>query len=116
MTYEKLKTLHELAVKYLDRIGESQPHYRDGSVGKLHKCNVSTEINHQRYSSDTNYHRHLEFDIALSHVVQEHFTELAQEAVDYMKLQADQALVAEELTLRERLQMIEETKEKLLHV
>ena len=54
---------YALAVEYLDRIGESQPHYRDGSVGKLHKCNVSTEINHQRYSSETNYHRHLEFDI-----------------------------------------------------
>lgn len=113
MNYEKLETLHELAVKYLDRIGESEPHFRDGSVGKLHKCIVSTEISHQRYTGDQNYHRNIEFDEALSHVVQENFTELAQAALDYMKLQAEKALIAEELALRERLRLIEKTKEKL---
>ena len=44
------------------------------------------------------------------------FAELAQEAVDYMKLQADQALVAEELTLRERLHLLEEVKERINNV
>ena len=113
MTYEKLETLHELAVKYLDRIGESQPHFRDGSVGKLYNCEISTKISHQRSSGDQNYHTHAEFDAALSYVVRERFAELAQAALDYMKLQADKALITEELALRERLRLIEKTKEKL---
>ena len=33
---------HQVAVKYIDKIGAPQHHFRDGSVGRLIKCQVNT--------------------------------------------------------------------------
>ena len=47
------------------------------------------------------------FDWSLSEVIKEHFTELAQAALDLLKKKADEALVAEKKELQERLARIE---------
>ena len=105
---DNLYKLHQAAVKYIDKIGAPQLHFRDGSVGRLAKCEVKTEICHQARPSATNYWDDDKFDWALSEVIKEHFTELAQAALDLLKKKADEALVAEKKELQERLARIEE--------
>ena len=105
---DNLYRQHQAAVKYIDKIGALQHHFRDGSVGRLIKCEVNTEICHQARPSATNYWSDTEFDLALSEVIKEHFTELSQAALDLLKKKADEALVAEKRELQERLARIEE--------
>ena len=105
---DNLYQQHQAAVKYIDKIGAPQHHFRDGSVGRLIKCEVNTEICHQASPSAQNYWSDIEFDCALSEVIKEHFTELAQAALDLLKKKADEALVAEKRELQERLARIEE--------
>ena len=105
---DNLYQQHRAAVKYIDKIGAPQHHFRDGSVGRLIKCEVNTEICHQASPSAQNYWSDIEFDWALSEVIKEHFTELAQAALDLLKKKADEALVAEKKELQERLARIEE--------
>ena len=115
MTYEKLMQDLKSAKEYISKIGKAQPHFRDGSVGKLYGCKITTKINHQAYSGDTNYHTDNAFDEALAEIIKEQFFDLAGEALILMETRANNALVAEEQALRERLRMIEEVKEKVAH-
>ena len=110
---DNLYQQHQAAVKYIDKIGAPQHHFRDGSVGKLAKCEVKTEINHQVSPSATNYWNDAKFDWALSEVIKEYFTELAQAALDLLKKKADEALVAEKKELQERLARIEALKKEM---
>lgn len=109
---EQLYQIHQEAVKYIDKIGAPQLHFRDGSVGKLSKLKISTEINHQSFPSATNYWTNVDFDLALSKVLEQHFPELAQAALDLLRKQADESLIAEKVKLQERLAKIEELEQK----
>lgn len=104
---------HQDAQKYISKIGAPQLHYRNGSVGKLCKMQVFTEINHQASTGDTNYWKDALFDSALSEVIKKHFDELAVEALAYMKQKADEALIAEKKELQERLSKIEELEKQM---
>ena len=104
---DNLYKLHQAAVKYIDKIGSPEHHFRDGSVGKLTKCEVETEICHQASPGATDYWNDAKFDLALSEVIKEHFTELAQAALDLLKKKTNEALVAEKKELQERLARIE---------
>ena len=110
---DNLYQQHQAAVKYIYKIGAPQHHFRDGSVGKLTKCEVKTEICHQASPSSTNYWNDPKFDCALSEVIKEHFTELAQAALDLLKKKADEALVAEKKKLQERLSRIEALEKEM---
>ena len=105
---DNLYKMHQASVKYIDKIGAPQLHFRDGSVGRLIKCEVNTEIYHQASPSAQIYWNDAKFDWALSEVIKEHFTELAQAALDLLKKKADEALVAEKKELQDRLARIEE--------
>lgn len=89
------------------KIGAPQHHFRDGSVGKLTKCEVKTEICHQSHPSATNYWNDDKFDWALSEIIKGHFVELSQAALALLKKKADEALVAEKKELQDRLARIE---------
>ena len=104
---DNLYKLHQAAVKYIDKIGAPQLHFRDGFVGRLIKCEVNTEICHQASTSAQDYWSDAKFDWALSEVINEHFTELSQAALDLLKKKADEALVAEKKELQERLARVE---------
>ena len=110
---DNLYKLHQASVKYINKIGAPQHHFRDGSVGKLTKCEVNTEICHQASHSATNYWNDAKFDLALSEVIKEHFTELAQAALDLLKKKADEALVAEKKELQDRLARIEALEKEM---
>ena len=110
---DNLYKLHQAAVKYIDKIGSPEHHFRDGSVGKLAKCEVKTEICHQANPSATNYWNDAKFDLALSEVIKGHFAELAQAALDLLKKKADEALVAEKKELQERLARIEALEKEM---
>ena len=109
---EQLYQIHQEAVKYIDKIGAPQHHFRDGSVGKLSNLKISTEINHQRSPSATNYWTNADFDLVLSEVIKQHFSVLAQAALDLLKKKADESLIAEKVKLQERLAKIEELEQK----
>ena len=51
--------------------------------------------------------------VALSEIIKEHFTELAQSALDLLKKKADEALVAEKKELQERLARIEALEQQM---
>ena len=104
---DNLYQQHQAAVKYIDKIGAPQLHFRDGSVGRLTECEVKTEICHQLNPSALNYWSDAKFDWALSEVIKGRFTELSQSALDLLKKKADEALVAEKKELQERLARIE---------
>lgn len=110
---DNLYRVYQDAQKYISKIGAPQHHFRDGSVGKLCKLHLATEINHQANSGDTNYWKNSLFDWALSEIVQKHFNELAVEALAYMKQKADEALIAEKNELQERLSKIEELEKEI---
>ena len=110
---DNLYKLHQAAVKYINKIGAPEHHFRDGSVGRLIKCEVNTEICHQASTSAQNYWSDIKFDWALSEVIKEHFTELAQDALDLLKKKADEALVAEKKELQERLARIEALEQEM---
>ena len=110
---DNLYQQHQAAVKYIYKIGAPQHHFRDGSVGRLIKCEVNTEICHQSNPSAQNYWSDAKFDCALSEVIKEHFTELAQAALNLLKKKADEALVAEKKELQERLARIEALEKEM---
>ena len=109
---EQLYQIHREAVKYIDKIGATPHHFMDGSVGEISKLKVSTEINHQGSPSSTNYWSSTAFDDALSEVIKQHFSVLAQAALDLLKKKADESLIAEKVKLQERLAKIEELEQK----
>ena len=110
---DNLYRLHRDAQKYIAKIGAVQPHYHDGSVGTLNALSVQTKICHQRDVGATNYWTDQRFDWALSEVVKKHFSELAEEALEYMKQKADEALIAEKKELQERLARIEALEKEM---
>ena len=107
---DNLYQQHQAAVKYIDKIGAPQHHFRDGSVGRLTKCEVNTEICHQSNPSAQNYWSDAKFDWALSEVIKEHFAELSQAALNLLK---KKALVAEKKELQERLARIEALEKEM---
>lgn len=98
---------YDAALEYFNKIGAPQFHFRDESVGKLSALSVSTEICHQQSSGSQNYWTEKNFDWALSEVVRMRFTELANEALKYLKQKADAEMVAEKEALKNRLALIE---------
>ena len=110
---DNLYKIHQASVKYIDKIGAPQHHFQGGFVGELTKCEVNTEICHQSHPSATNYWNDAKFDWALSEVIKEHFTELAQAALDLLKKKADEALVAEKKELQDRLARIEALEQEM---
>ena len=113
MKYEELLKNYEDAKKYLEQIGVDQPHFRDGSKGKLSSLEIKTEINHQRYSGSTNYHRNQHFDEYLVKIVKEKFTELSELALERMYRGMLESLVAEHDSLMEKLTKVQEAKKEL---
>ena len=105
---EALYKQHEYAVKYIQKIGAPQHHFRDGSVGRLSSLSVTTEICHQRNSGDTNYWNDSTFDAALTLAVKQNFQMLAEQALVLMKNDADNSLLEEKEVLKARLKKIEE--------
>lgn len=105
---EALYKQHENAVKYIQKIGAPQYHFRDGSVGRLSSLSVTTEICHQQNSGDTNYWKDQTFDAALSLAVKANFNALAKQALNIMKIAADNSLLEEKEVLKARLKKIEE--------
>ena len=110
---DNLYQQHQAAVKYIYKTGAPQHHFRDGSVGRLIKCEVNTEICHQASHSAQNYWSDAKFDWALSEVIKEHFAELSQSALNLLKKKADEALVAEKKELQERLTRIEALEKEM---
>ena len=110
---DNLYQQHQAPVKYIYKIGAPQHRFRDGSVGKLTKCEVETEICHQSNPSAQNYWSDAKFDCALSEVIKEHFAELSQAALDLLKKKADEALVAEKKELQDRLARIEALEKEM---
>mgnify|MGYP006171373849 CR=1 FL=1 len=94
----------------ISKIGEPQPHFRDGSVGKLHEIQVKATIHHQAYSGATNYHTHQKFDEYLARVVKAQFTTLANAAIELMQMDYEESMKKEEVFIRERLAQIESLK------
>ena len=113
MKYEELLKNYEDAKKYLAQIGADQPHFRDGSKGKLSYLEIETEIDHKRYSGSTNYHKNKHFDEYLVKIVKEKFTELSELALERMYKDMLESLVAEHDSLMEKLTKIQEAKKKL---
>ena len=105
---EALYKQHENAVKYIQKIGAPQHHFRDGSVGRLNSLSVTTEICHQQNSGDTNYWKDSTFDAALTLAVKQNFQMLAEQALVLMKNDADNTLLEEKEALKARLKKIEE--------
>ena len=105
---EALYKQHENAVKYIQKIGAPQHHFRDGSVGRLSSLSVTTEICHQQNSGSTNYWQDSTFDAALSLAVNQNFQMLAEQALVIMKNDADNSLLEEKEVLKARLKKIEE--------
>lgn len=92
------------------KIGAPERHFTPTSFGGLTGVTVKTTIGHQASPSAQNYWEDADFDSALAIVIKRSFSELAESALAVMKLQADQALVAEEASLRARLASIEAIK------
>lgn len=109
---EQLYLIHKKAVEYIDKIGTPQWHLGEGSVGKISKLKVETEVNYQSSPGSTNYWGLTAFDEALSEVIKKNFQELAQAALDLLQNKADESLVAEKKELQERLAKIEELEKQ----
>ena len=105
---ESLYKQHENAVKYIQKIGAPQYHFRDGSLGRLSSLSVTTEICHQQNSGYNNYWKDSTFDAALSLAVKQNFQMLAKQALVLMKNDADNSLLEEKEVLKARLKKIEE--------
>lgn len=108
MKTQNLYKQHENAVKYIQKIGAPQYHFRDGSLGRLSSLSITTEICHQKNPSDTNYWKDQTFDAALSLAVKQNFQMLAEQALVIMKNDADNSLLEEKEVLKARLKKIEE--------
>ena len=104
---EALYKQYENAVKYIQKIGAPQYHFRD-SVGRLSSLSVTTEICHQQNSGCNNYWKDSTFDAALSLAVSRNFQMLAEQALVIMKNDADNSLLEEKEALKARLKKIEE--------
>lgn len=96
------------AKDFLAKIGRSQPHFDNHSVGELRSIEVKTTIHHQEYSGATNYWSDVEFDKAFAKAIRERFPELSKRAIEMMQQEANDALVAEKAALEDRLQRIAE--------
>lgn len=95
------------AREYVGKIGRSQHHFRDLSVGRLHRLEVLSEINHQESTSATNYWKDKAFDLALAKVVRARFAELSAAALDLMEQEYKAARIAEKDALLASLAEIE---------
>lgn len=99
---------HGQAKDYIAKIGKAEPHL--GSFGNLCGLTVKTTINFQCSPSSKNYWDDNKFDTALAKAIRNKFNELAADALNFMKNEADAALIAEEKELTERLEKINNLK------
>lgn len=95
------------AREYVAKVGKPEPHFRDGSVGRLHALTVKTQVCHQAAPSATNYWDDTNFDEALAEVVRRRFEELSREAIDLMESRYRESRIAEKDALLAQLAEIE---------
>lgn len=95
------------AREYVAKVGKPEPHFRDGSVGRLHDLMVKTRVCHQAAPSATNYWDDTNFDAALAEVVRRRFGELSKEAIDLMESRYRESRIAEKDALLAQLAEIE---------
>lgn len=110
---EVAKHTLDSCIEYLAKIGKSEPHLCRGdyiSVGKLHSVTVKTQICHQEYSGGPNYWTKDEFDAELAQVISGRFLELSAEVICNLRKKYEDALLAEEQELAERLEQIKNIK------
>lgn len=112
MKADDLKRQWKDACDYIAKHGAPEPHFRDGSVGRLHKVDVTTEIAHQASPSAQNYWKSSHFDAALDEVIRRRFQELADEALADLKKKYEDALCAEKNQLLARLAEIQAIEEQ----
>lgn len=113
MKADDLKRQWKDACDYIAKHGAPEPHFRRGSVGRLHKVDVETEICHQASPGAQSYWKSSYFDAALDEVIKRRFPELAAEALAYLKKKYEDALRAEKdqlLALLAEIQAIEEAQ------
>ncbi|NKF57515.1 hypothetical protein GO299_04706 [Ralstonia solanacearum] len=104
---KELKQQLEAARTYTGKIGRAEPHFRNGSVGRLHLLSVSTKIAHQESTGAQNYWEDAKFDCALAAVVSKRFAELAAEALALMEDNYKQQFISEKSELLAKLAEIE---------
>lgn len=110
MKTEELKKAWEDAKEYVGKYGRAE-HHLLGSVGNLHRVDVTTEICHQESPSAKNYWKDTNFDAALDEVIKGRFPDLAQEALAILRKRYENALLAEKKLLTERLAQIQAIEE-----
>lgn len=71
--------------RLLALVGRPQKTTAKNGVGTLHSLNVAVVIHHQERDGDKNYHDEKAFNSALSIVAKRRFSELRDEAIEYMK-------------------------------
>jgi hypothetical protein len=110
MKTDELKKIWNEAAAYAGKHGRAEPHLR-GSVGKVSRIDITTEICHQESPSAQNYWKSVYFDDALEEVIKARFADLAKEALAVLQKKYETALLAEETQLTERLAAIRAIKE-----
>jgi hypothetical protein len=109
MKTDDLKKIWDDAKVYVGKYGRAEHHLK--TVGKLHMVDVTTQIVHQENPSDQNYWKDTNFDAALDEVIKARFPDFAQEALAILRKRYENALLAEEKQLAERLAQIRAIKE-----
>jgi DNA replication initiation complex subunit (GINS family) len=107
---DELKKIWDDAKAYAGKYGRAERHL-SGSVGKLHRAEIDTEICHQDSPSAQNYWKNSYFDSALEKVIKKRFGDLAKEALAILQADYEDSLLAEETQLTERLNQIRAIKE-----
>jgi hypothetical protein len=107
---DELKKIWDDAKVYVGKYGRAE-HHLPGSVGKLHRVEIDTEICHQESPSAQNYWKSSYFDSALEKVIKKRFGDLAKEALAILQADYEDALLAEKDQLMERLAEIQAIEE-----
>jgi hypothetical protein len=107
---DELKRIWDDACTYVGKYGRPE-HHLQGSVGKLSRIELTTEICHQESPSAQNYWKNAYFDEALEQVIKKRFGDLAKEALAVLQKKYENALLAEEAELTDRLARIRAIKE-----
>lgn len=95
------------ATEYASKVGKREHFDREPNIGRLHECNVKTQICWQGSPGAQNYWNDAEFDKALGMVIRSRFRELAGEALALMQREYKAAFIAEKGELLAKLAAIE---------
>jgi hypothetical protein len=106
---DELKKIWDDAKAYASKYGRAE-HHLPGSVGKLSRVDIDTQICHQESPSAQNYWKSSYFDDALAKVLKKRFGDLAKEALAVLQADYEESLLAEETRLTERLNEIQAIK------